>query len=88
LPEWVYHGADIDGSKVVWARDMDPEHNEEIIRYYKDRRVWIVEVDDGRAKLEAYPMTSSKPASEQISVPSPNVSVSGGQPYPRPETRK
>jgi hypothetical protein len=55
LQEWVYNGADIDGSKVVWARDMGPEQNEKLIRYYKGRRVWVVEVDDRAAKLEAYP---------------------------------
>jgi hypothetical protein len=54
LQEWIYNGADIDGSKVVWARDMGSEQNEELIRYYKDRRVWVVEVDDRTAKLEVY----------------------------------
>jgi hypothetical protein len=54
LQEWVYNGADIDGSKVVWARDMGPEQNEKLIRYYKGRRVWVAEVDDPAAKLEAY----------------------------------
>jgi hypothetical protein len=55
LQEWVYNGADIDGSKVVWARDMGPEQNEILIRYYQGRRVWVAEVDDRTAKLEAYP---------------------------------
>jgi len=81
LQEWVYNGADIDGSKVVWARDMGGEHNQELIRYYKDRRVWVVEVDDRTAKLDAYPMTNSKTASAQIPMPSPHDFVSGGQYY-------
>jgi hypothetical protein len=88
LQEWVYNNADIDGSRVVWARDMGPEQNQELIRYYKDRRVWVVEVDDGTAKLDAYPMTNSKTASAQMPVPSPHVSVSGEQRYARPETGK
>ena len=55
LIDWVYNGADIDGSKVVWARDMGAAGNEELIRYYKDRRVWLLEADDIPPKLLPYP---------------------------------
>jgi hypothetical protein len=43
--EWVYNDADIDGSDVVWARDMGPEHNRELLDYFRDRRVWLLEAD-------------------------------------------
>jgi hypothetical protein len=43
--EWVYNAADIDGSKVVWAREMDSADNSELIHYYKDRQVWLVQPD-------------------------------------------
>jgi hypothetical protein len=43
--EWVFNGADIDYSKVVWARDMGAEGNAELIRYFKSRKVWLVEPD-------------------------------------------
>ena len=43
LEEWVYNDADIDGAKVVWARDMGTAKNQELLDYYKDRRVWLVE---------------------------------------------
>lgn len=43
--EWVYNAADIDGSKVVWAREMDPSSNQELLRYFKDRDAWLVEPD-------------------------------------------
>ena len=33
--EWVNNLADIDGSKVVWARDMDPEKNSELIKIFQ-----------------------------------------------------
>ena len=54
LGEWVYNGADIDGSKIVWARDMGAAANEELVRYYPQRRVWLAEPDAEPAKLTAY----------------------------------
>lgn len=54
--EWVYNAADIDSSKVVWARDMGPAHNSELIRYFKNRRVWLVEADLNPPRLTSYPV--------------------------------
>jgi hypothetical protein len=48
--EWVYNDADIDGSPVVWARDMGEERNRELVDYYKGRRqVWLLEPDTSLA---------------------------------------
>lgn len=52
--EWVYNAADIDGSKVVWARDMGRENNAELVRYYKDRVTWMLEADAFPPKLVFY----------------------------------
>jgi len=60
--EWVYNSSDIDGSKVVWARDMDPVHNQELIDYFHMRRVWLVEPDKMRSRLLPYP--GAAPSSE------------------------
>ena len=51
--EWVFNGADIDGSKIVWARDMGAEKNQELVDYYRGRKFWIIEAD-GLAKPEPY----------------------------------
>ena len=55
LQEWVYNGADIDGSKVVWARDMGAKENYELIEYFKNRQVWLVEPNGKPARVMAYP---------------------------------
>src|SRR5579872_933574 len=51
--EWVYNGADIDASPVVWARELDRESNERLMRYYPDRKVWLAEPDWRRMQLYA-----------------------------------
>jgi hypothetical protein len=43
--EWVYNQPDIDGSRLIWARDLGPERNRELMRYYAGRTFWVVEPD-------------------------------------------
>ena len=52
--EWVYNRADIDGSKIVWARDMGDGSNQELLRYFNDRRAWRIDADDPAAGLAPY----------------------------------
>jgi hypothetical protein len=52
--EWVYNGADIDGSAVVWAREMDPVDNHNLLRYFQGRRAWLVEPDATPPRLSVY----------------------------------
>jgi hypothetical protein len=59
LDEWVYNAPDIDGSKVIWAREMDDANNLELIRYYKDRHVWLVQPDLQPAEVSPYPSVLS-----------------------------
>ena len=59
--EWVYNGADIDGSQVVWARELDPESNAKLMRYFSDRTVWLVEPDRRPPRLVPYRTAPSRP---------------------------
>jgi hypothetical protein len=53
--EWVYNGADIDGQDVIWAHDLGESRNAELIRYYKDRKIWLLEPDIAGSHPVPYP---------------------------------
>jgi hypothetical protein len=52
--EWVWNAADIDGSRIVYARDLGAEEDENLIRYYPNRRVLLLEPDDSVPQISAY----------------------------------
>jgi hypothetical protein len=58
--EWVYNEADIDSAKVIWAREMDDEHNRQLLEYFKDRHIWLIEADEIPPRLTPYPIIGSR----------------------------
>jgi hypothetical protein len=53
--EWIHNGAGIDAGRIVWALDLGPEKNQQLIRYYyPERKVWVLEPDAHPPKLTPY----------------------------------
>jgi hypothetical protein len=58
--EWVYNNADIDGSRIVWAREMDSGENQRLLNYFKDRKAWLLSADDVPPRLTPFTEQSEK----------------------------
>ena len=59
--EWVYNEADIDGAKVVWAREMDLPQTHRLLEYFKDRQVWLADIDMDNIPQTLVPYPSVSP---------------------------
>jgi hypothetical protein len=53
--DWVYNAADIDRSRVVWAREMETRNSPELLQYFRDRTVWLVEPDFNPPRISPNP---------------------------------
>jgi hypothetical protein len=61
--DWVYNRADINSSKVIWARELDVKQNQKLVDYYQDRKIWLLEADrltqGKKVRLVPYPLSRS-----------------------------
>ena len=53
--EWVYNLADIDGERIVWARELGTEQDGKLLSHFKDRKAWLFEPDRDATHLKPYP---------------------------------
>jgi hypothetical protein len=56
--EWVFNAAEIDASKVIWARDLPGQVNDQLFRYYPDRTIWLAQPDAGEVSVFRPPLDS------------------------------
>lgn len=52
--EWVFNLSDIDAQPIVWARDLGPERNADLLEYFRDRRIWLLEADARPPRLSPF----------------------------------
>jgi hypothetical protein len=57
--DWVYNAADIDKSRVVWAREPDTGDCRDLLHYFSERRPWLVEPDSDPPRISPYPLPDS-----------------------------
>ncbi len=52
--EWVYNAADIDSSKIVWAREIPGVDPQPLLKYFRGRVVWELDADARPVHLQPY----------------------------------
>jgi hypothetical protein len=64
--DWVYNQADIDGARIVWAREMDRWETARTVEYFRrhGRTIWLTEPDVTPDKVEPYQVRWLAPAGE------------------------
>jgi hypothetical protein len=52
--EWVHNGADIDAARIVWARQMNPTADRQLVEYFRERHAWLLRADEAPPQLVPY----------------------------------
>lgn len=65
---WIYNRADMNAAKVIWAWDMGTADNLQLMRFYHDRKSWLVEPDTTPATLRPYPDSTGTVAGSTVAA--------------------
>jgi len=57
--DWVFNGAEIDSAKLLWARETNPQQNQKLFDYFKDRQIWLIEPEEDNTELIPYPLAAT-----------------------------
>ena len=66
--EWVYNRADIDGAKIVWARDIPGVDPAPLLNYFNSRRVWVVDADSRSPEAAPYPRAFAAQVQQRVQL--------------------
>jgi hypothetical protein len=64
--QWVHNEPDVENSSVIWAREMDPASDADVIQHYGGRRVWLLRLDVRPLYLQPYAPRTLAEASELV----------------------
>lgn len=56
--DWIHNLANIDDAKVVWAREINEKADQELIKYFRGRRVWLLRTNREPVKIVPHPLDS------------------------------
>jgi hypothetical protein len=59
--DWVFNGAEIDGAKLLWARETNSQQNQKLFDYFKDRQIWLMEPEKDNTEMIPYPRAAVPP---------------------------
>lgn len=79
--EWVANEADIDASKIIWARDLGPAPNTALKQYYPSRKAWLLEPDGYPPRLAPYRDPPPPAALPPQTSPAPKRPKEQGAPH-------
>ncbi len=84
MDQWVYNDANLSSSRIIWASDLDPQSNSELMRFYNDRDVWMVQpdVDGGKLTQSAVPRALLAARPGKSAALSPSIGASLERPAP------
>jgi len=56
LDQWTYNSADLSRSKVIWAGEVDPASDRDLLFKYGNRQAWLIEPDTRPVRVSPYPL--------------------------------
>jgi hypothetical protein len=76
LFQWIYNDADIDHSRIVWARDLGAERNRQLQAYFATRQAWLADPNVEPATCVRY---------DAASIITSETALRSSTPPPRPD---
>jgi hypothetical protein len=73
LYQWIYNGADLNSSRLVWARDLGNQENARLAAYMTGRRVWMVNPNVQPATLTDYLPATLQSSLQSSPLPSRSI---------------
>lgn len=69
--DWIYNGADLTGTKILWARSMSEQQNCALAQAFADRKLWTV--DEWGPSIQVLPATQKTVCDPKNVIYAPNL---------------